>query len=380
MVEEQQKILDSLTTPTKCFNIDDLKKGQQSEHWIVRVKNIVKENAVLTPAEKKKEPPDVQRLLSEQSKLSVNDNDLLYRKSKDYHQIILPCRYKEAVYKELHMNMIHLGADRTLQLIRERFYWPGMEEEVRYFISNLCTCAGQKKPPIQGQAPLLPIITSSPLEVVGVDFLHLEKSSGGFEYMLLLTDHFIRYTQTYPTKNKAAKTASNHLYNDFIPRFGIPSKILHDQGGEFENDLFKNLANLLGIQNLRTTPYHPQTNGLTERMNQTVLSILRTLPEKCKSSWKNHLSKVIYAYNCTRHKSTGYSPYNLMFGRKPRLPIDLILRSEKDSRPRCNHKEYLETWKKEMEGAFEVALTKSTGRKEKRCAKEVEVRTMPRYS
>ena len=184
MVEEQQKILDSLTTPTKCFNIDGLKKGQQSEHWIVRVKNIVKENAVLTPDEKKKEPPDVQRLLREQSKLSVNDNDLLYRKSNDYQQIILLCRYKEAVYKELHMHMIHPGADRTLQLIRERFYWPGMEEEVRYFISNLCTCVGQKKPPIQGQAPLLPIITSSPLEVVGVDFLHLEKSSGGFEHVI----------------------------------------------------------------------------------------------------------------------------------------------------------------------------------------------------
>ena len=101
MVEEQQKILDSLTTPIKCFNIDDLKKGQQSKHWIVRVKNIIKENAVLAPAEKKKEPPDVQRLLREQLKLSIDNNDVLCRKSNDYHQIILPCRYKEAVYKEL---------------------------------------------------------------------------------------------------------------------------------------------------------------------------------------------------------------------------------------------------------------------------------------
>ena len=85
MVEEQQKILDSLTTPTKCFNIDDLKKGEQCKHWIVRVKNIVQENAFLTPSEKKKEPLDVQRLLKEQSKLSINDTDLLYRKSNDYH-------------------------------------------------------------------------------------------------------------------------------------------------------------------------------------------------------------------------------------------------------------------------------------------------------
>ena len=105
MVEEQQKILDSLTTPTKCFNTDDLKKGEQSKHWIVQVKNIVKENAFLTPSEKKEEPTDVQRLLKEQSKLSINDTDLLCRKSNDYHQIILPCRYKKSVYKELHINM-----------------------------------------------------------------------------------------------------------------------------------------------------------------------------------------------------------------------------------------------------------------------------------
>ena len=99
MVEEQQKILDSLTTPTKCINIDDLKKGQQSEHWIVRVKNIVKENSFLTPSEKKKEPSDVQQLLKEQPKLSINDNNLLCRKSNHYHQVNFPWRYKEAVCK-----------------------------------------------------------------------------------------------------------------------------------------------------------------------------------------------------------------------------------------------------------------------------------------
>ena len=102
-----------------------------------------------------------------------------------------------------------------------------------------------------------------------VAFLHLEKSGGGFQYilLLLLTDHFTRYTQAYPTKYKAARTATNHLYNDFILRFGIPFKILHDRGGEFKNELFKDIANVPGIQNLRITPYHPQTYGITERIN-----------------------------------------------------------------------------------------------------------------
>ena len=163
--------------------------------------------------------------------------------------------------------------------------------------------------------------------------MHLEKFSGGFEYILLITDHFTRYTQAYPTHNKTAKTAATHLYNDFILRFGILSQLLHDQGGEFENALFKYLANLLGIQNLRTTPYHPETNGLTERMNQTVLAMLRTLPEKYKTSWKDHVNKVIHAYNCTKHSSTEFSAYYLIFGRKPRLPVDIILQTEVD--PPC---------------------------------------------
>ena len=81
---------------------------------------------------------------------------------------------------------------------------------------------------------MLTIITSSPLEVLGVDFLHLKKSSGGFEYILLLTNHFTCYTQAYPTENKAAKTAANHLFNGFILRFGTPSRILHDQGGDLK--------------------------------------------------------------------------------------------------------------------------------------------------
>ena len=103
---------------------------------------------------------------------------------------------------------------------------------------------------MQGKAPLLPITTAALLEIVGIDFLHLKKSSGGFEYILLITNYFTRYPQAYPTRNKTAKTAATHLYNDFVIRFGIPSQLLHDQGGEFENALFKYLANFLGIQNL----------------------------------------------------------------------------------------------------------------------------------
>ena len=119
-----------------------------------------------------------------------------------------------------------------------------------------------------------------------------------------------------------------------------------------------------GIQNFQTAPYHSQTNEFTERMNKIVLSMLRTLQEKYKSNWKNHLNKAIHTYNCTRHSTSSFSPYNLMFGRQPKLPIDLILEIEGDH-PRGNYHKYLSSWKKDMEDDFQTAFPKSSERKEK---------------
>ena len=98
-------------------------------------------------------------------------------------------------------------------------------------------------------------------------------------------------------------------------RYGLPENILHDQGKVFENNLFSQLSKYCGIKLLRTTPWHPQTNGQTKRMNQTILAMLKTLPEHHKTQWKNHVNKLVHAYNCTKHSSTGYSPYYLTFGR-----------------------------------------------------------------
>ena len=189
-----------------------------------------------------------------------------------------------------------------------------MRRDIEHYINHVCQSLNKRRPTLPVRERLQPIVTTSPFEMISIDFVHLERSSGGYEYILVVVDHFTRYAQAYPTKNKSGQTAANKIFNDFTPRFGYPVKIHHDMGKEFENNLFKSLEKLSGVAHSRTTPYHPQGNGLVEWMNRTLLGMMRTLPEAHKSNWKDHVN----------NEATGYSLFYLLFGRPARLPIDLV--------------------------------------------------------
>lgn len=350
-------VMDSTTLPTdqhKFLSPADIRQSQERDPIIGRVLQYKESNHLPTGRVLKAEPADVRLLLRQWTRLHVSGDGILHRKAGGRDQLVLPKEHHPTVFTELHREMGHLGIERTLGLIRDRFYWPHMQRDVEHFVTRSCECLKRKPPNKLTRAPLTTIKTTYPFELVAIDFLHLEKCKQGYEYILVVMDHFTRFAQAYPTKNKTAKTVVEKIFNDFALKWGFPSKIHHDMGLEFQNQMFSQLEKMCGVRGSHTTPYHPQGNGQVERFNRTLLSMLRTLTDSEKADWKSSLAKVVHAYNCTRSEATGYSPYYLLYGRSPRLPIDLLFNLQ-PAETQENYTEYVKQWQARMREAYEIA-------------------------
>ena len=193
------------------------------------------------------------------------------------------------------------------------------------------------------------------MEVVCIDFLSLERSKGGHENILVITDHFTRYAVAVPTRNQTARTTARVLFDSFFVHYGFPAKIHSDQGANFESRLIKSLCKLTGMLKSRTTPYHPMGNGMPERFNRTLLNMLGTLDEYQKADWKSHVPTLTHAYNAATHMSTGHSPFYLMFGCHPRLAVDAFLGLPQDTEKTKSYPDYVDKLKQRLAFAYDTA-------------------------
>nr|KAG5692917.1 hypothetical protein BaRGS_031421 [Batillaria attramentaria]KAG5699313.1 hypothetical protein BaRGS_004250 [Batillaria attramentaria] len=269
-------------------------------------------------------------------------------------QVVLPEGFIKRALRGLHNDIGHPGRDRTAGLVRERFWWPGMSRDIESWCQDCPRCIRRKA--VGDKAPMVNITSSQPLELVCMDYLSLETSSGGHQSILVITDHFTRYAQAIPTRNQTARTTAEALFNHFLVHYGFPKRLHSDQGANFESKVIKELCNIAGIEKSRTSAYHPMGNGMTERFNRTLLGMLGTLEADKKTQWHKYVAPLVHAYNCTKHEGTGYAPYFLMFGRHPRLPVDLVfgLNRNDDSR---NHTTYVTELKRRLQESYKMAAS-----------------------
>ncbi|KAL7842573.1 hypothetical protein SRHO_G00242620 [Serrasalmus rhombeus] len=259
-------------------------------------------------------------------------NGILYRVVKDpvskqkRFQFVLPQALKDKALSGIHDLAGHQGQDRTLSLARQRFYWPDMERDIRSYVRCCQRCVVGKTPEPAARAPLESIHTSAPMEMVCIDFWSAEDSKKRSVDVLVITDHYTKLAHAFPCANQTAKQVARKLWDNVFCVYGFPERIHSDQGTNFESNLIAELLHLAGVAKSHTSPYHPMGNGGTERFNRTLGNMLRALPLKEKQKWPQQIQTLTFTYNATVHETTGYAPFYLMFGRIPRLPVDILFK------------------------------------------------------
>ena len=254
--------------------------------------------------------------------------------------------------------------------MQECFWWLGMTRDLRNRIKKSGHCRKYEAgPPI---APMKPLTCSGPGELLHVDFTLIEetvplKEEPVIWNVLVLQDHFSKYVAAYVVRDQTACTATEMLRNGYFGLFSVPAYLISDQGKAFTGHIITHLCDLYGVQKLRTSPYHAQTNGQVERMNQTIIHMIGKLEEDKKACWSEHLPELLLAYNATCSTVTGYSPYYLLFGRRSRIPVDYLFPTLHDLPHQTKMEVSVVAMQKRLKEAFALARCLTSEEAAKQC-------------
>ena len=246
--------------------------------------------------------------------------------------------------------------ERALGLLQKRVFWPKMADDVCIHIGTCDRCLRFKQP--QERSEMQPILVSYPMELVHLDCLTLRGKAcdNRSVNILIVTDNFTKYAQAYVTSKQTAVVVAGTMWENFLVHYGWPKKILTDQGKSTENNLTRELCELAQGNKLHTSPYHPETNGQCEHFNATLINILGTLPTHAKKNWQKFVSTLTHAYNCTVSSVTGFSPYFLMFGQTPKIPLDIEMGvTLTEQQGDMSYQNYAGKLKARLEWAYQVA-------------------------
>ena len=278
--------------------------------------------------------------------------------NKIVFQFVVPQRHRGAILDGCHQEAAHQGQHCSTALMQERFWWPGMTRDLRNHIKKCSRC--RKYEAASPVVPMKPLACRGQGNCYMLILLQLRRQcllrrTLSFTMCWFLQDHFSKYIVAYVVKDQTAHTAAKTLINGYFGLFGTPAYLVSDQGKAFTGHVITHLCELYRVQKLRTSPYHAQTNGQAERMNQTIIHMIGKLEEDRKACWSKHLPELLLAYNATHSTVTGYGPYYLLFGRRPRIPVDYLFPTLRDSPHQTKMEVSVVAMQKRLKEAFTVA-------------------------
>ena len=293
--------------------MDDIREAQQNYDI---VQNVIK--LVYNSDEKVTIAKEMRPFVDKLDEFFI-DGSILYLQVFEGHiQMILPPSLRDKVLMLLHQNPTggHLGVNRNVARFEQQFYWPGMQRIISHSIRSCLTCEKFKPSKENTMARLQPINTQRVLELLEIDFVGpLTTTNQGHKYIVTVIDHFSKYAVAYATATQDTKAVIDCL-KQYFSQFGIPDRILSDQGCAFISKPFLEFLNLWGIVKATSTSYHPETQGLIERFNGTIMQILKRYVYETPDTWNENLPLATFAYNTSIQRINNVTPHEVMFGRK----------------------------------------------------------------
>ena len=271
-------------------------------------------------------------------------------------QLVLPRSLIPDILSALHdaPSAGHLGVNKTVERVRERFYWYGLQHDVEDWCRQCEKCARRKSPQATARAPLVSSCPGYPFERIALDIMGpMPTTESGNKYILVVGDYFTKWKEAFAIPNQEAKTVAEKLVKEVISRYGAPEKIHSDQGRNFEAQLFQEICVLFNMDKTRTSPYHPESDGMVERMNRTLQNMLAKYVSDHQRDWDEHLPLMMMAYRSSVHASTQYTPFYLLFGHEVRLPVDVMFGRQPNHKPEVS--DYVRNLRDTLEEVHEHA-------------------------
>ena len=296
---------------------------------------------------------EVKRYWRNKNQLRIR-GDWLYLYDNDKYRYIVPQDKRMKVIWSYHKILGHVGIERTKDAVKREYYWPSMDKEI---IENLGRCRPcQENKYLNGRikAPLQNIVANEPFQILGIDITGpFRATKKRYQYILGIIDYFSKYICLIPLRTTDSETISEAIWIHWISKFGIPGIIHSDRGSNFKSTHFASYCALLGIKKTFTSPYYPQCDGLIERAFRTVKPMISAIMEDRRiDDWSTVLPIVEYGIRSTVQKTTKYSPYQILFGREPK--IDLWGIANNINEMDVNTDAYMETLAKQIRTTHDI--------------------------
>ena len=258
----------------------------------------------------------IKRIIKLAENYKLIENRLFYKKPKEdtFTLEIPPVDERNKIIEQAHL-VGHFQTESTYDRLKTQYFWKNMRKDVEKVVKSCSTCHRNQKVPHKEHSAIALAVTNL-FDRIGIDLvLGLPLTKENYNGILVITEYLSKFPYAVPIKSKSAQEIAEKLF-EYISIFGPPKVLLSDQGKEFINQCVRNLCSLTGIEHRVTSAYHPRTNGLTERFNQTLVNALRKHCEKEPENWHKWINFVLLAYRSRLHSATNATPFKLMFGRE----------------------------------------------------------------